>query len=138
MSLETERQALEGRFATLWAASAYSALKVGYDGHKFDFIKDTTSVRLRIADGKAEQISFGDPGNNLVRHVGVLMVQIATPGGAGTAALRPIEETIMGFYRNQTFGGVRCRIPYILGRDENPPFLLSTVAIPFERDEHNA
>ncbi|TBE67419.1 phage tail terminator-like protein [Rhizobium ruizarguesonis] len=137
MSLETERAAIEGRFATLWAASAYAALKVGYDGHKFKFVTDATSVRLRIADGSAEQISFGDPGNNLVRHVGVLFVQIATPGGVGTATVRAIEETIEGFFRNQTFNGVRCRIPYILGRDEEPPFLLSTVAIPFERDEHN-
>ncbi|MBX5238624.1 hypothetical protein [Rhizobium sp. NLR22b] len=138
MSLETERAAIEGRFKTLWAASAYAALKVGYDGHKFDFVSGQTSVRLRIADGDAEQISFGNPGANLVRHVGVIFFQIATPGGVGTATVRPIEETLMGFFRNVTFGGVRCRIPYLMGREEEPPFLISTVACPFERDEYNA
>lgn len=136
MSLETERQAIEGRFKTAWDVS-HPTMKVGYDGHKFDFVKDTTSIRMKIADGNAEQISFGDPGNNLVRHVGVILIQIAAPGGEGTADVRPIEDEIMDLYRNQTFGGVRCRIPYIMGRDEQPPFLLSTVAIPFERDEHN-
>ena len=137
MSAETERQAIEGRFKTLWAASAYAALKVGYDGHKFEFIASQTSVRLTIADGEASQISFGNPGTNLIRHVGMIFCQIAAPGGAGTAAVRPIEDAIMGFFRNQTFGGVRCRVPYIMNRDQEPPFLVSTVACPFERDEYN-
>lgn len=137
MSLETERQAIEGRFQTAWAASAYAALKVGYDGHKFEFVKDTTSVRLTIRDGEAQQISFGNPGTNLVRNVGVILIQIATPGGDGTATVRPIEDFVMTVFRNQTFGGVRCRIPYLIGRDEQPPFLVSTVVIPFERDEYN-
>ncbi|ASY62527.1 hypothetical protein SJ05684_c10700 [Sinorhizobium sojae CCBAU 05684] len=137
MTLETERSAIESRFATQWAASAYSALKVGYDGQKFEFVANTTSVRMRIADGAAEQISFGSPGTNLIRNVGVILFQIATPGGVGTATLRPIEETIMGFFRNVTFGGVRCRVPYVIGREDEPPFLLSTIACPFERDEYN-
>lgn len=137
MSLQTERAGLEGRFQTLWAGSAYSALKVGYDGHDFKFVKGVTSVRLRIADGEAEQKSMGDPGNNLVRHVGVLFVQIATPGGEGTQLSRDIEETVSGFFRNQYFSGIRCRIPYIMSRDEEAPFLISTVCVPFERDEYN-
>jgi hypothetical protein len=137
MSLETERQALEGRFKTLWAASAFSAYAVGYDGHEFTFAKGTTSVRLRIADGEAEQKTMGDPGNNLVRNVGVLFVQVATPGGRGTSLSRTIEETIIGFFRNQFFNGIRCRIPYLMSRDEEAPFLISTVCVPFERDEYN-
>lgn len=137
MSLVTERQALEGRFQTLWAASAYSSLKVGYSGHDFKFVKDTSSVRIRIADGEAEQKTMGDPGNNLVRNVGVLFAQIATPGGQGDNLSREIEETIMGFFRNQYFSGIRCRIPYVMSRDEEAPFLISTVCVPFERDEYN-
>jgi hypothetical protein len=136
MSLETERAALEGRFKTAWD-STHPTMKVGYDGHTFEFVRNTTSIRLKIADGEAQQISFGDPGNNLVRNVGILLVQIATPGGAGTAGIRALEDEVMDLYRNQTFGGVRCRIPYPMGRDEEPPFLVSTICIPFERDEHN-
>lgn len=136
MSLVSERAALEDRFKTAWD-SAHASMKVGYDGHTFEFVKGTTSVRLRIADGDAQQISMGDPGNNLVRNIGVLFVQIATPGGVGTATVRPLEDEVMTLYRNQTFGGVRCRIPYLMDRVEEPPFLISTIAIPFERDEHN-
>jgi hypothetical protein len=136
MTYETERAAIEGRFKTAWDA-AYAAMKVGYDGQKFEFIRDTNSVRLTILDGNAEQISFGNPGTNLVRHVGVIMIQIAVPGGAGTVAIRPIADAAMTIFRNQTFGGVRCRIPYVLSRDEEPPFLIWTIACPFERDEHN-
>lgn len=137
MSYETERQAIEGRFKTEWAASAYAALKVGYDGHKFDFIQNTSQVRLTILDGNAEQISFGNPGTNLVRHIGVIMAQIAVPAGAGTVAIRPIADAVMTIFRNQTFSGVRCRIPYVMNREEEPPFLIWTIACPFERDEHN-
>lgn len=136
MSLETERAALEGRFKTAWDSS-HPTMKVGYDGHEFDLVRDTTQVRLRIGDGKAEQISFGDPGNNLVRNSGVFFVQFIMPGGAGTANVRTLEDEVMDLYRNETFGGVRCRIPYVMSRDEEPPFLISTVAIPFERDEYN-
>ena len=137
MSYETAREALEGRFETLWEASAYAAFKVGYSEHTFSFVPNTTSVRLKIADGEAQQKTMGDPGNNLVRYVGMLFIQIAMPGGAGSTAVRPIEDTILGFYRNQTFGGVRCRIPYVMSRDEDTPFLISTIAVPFERDEYH-
>ena len=128
---------IEGRFQTLWAASAYAAYKVGYSGHTFKFVKDTVSARLRIANGEGEQKSLGSPGTNLVRNVGVLFVQVAAPGGQGESLSRQIEEVIMGFFRNQYFSGIRCRVPYIMSRDEEPPFLISSVAIPFERDEYN-
>lgn len=135
MSYETERNAINDRFKTAWA-SAYPSMKVGYDGHKFEF-ETPSSVRMVIADGDAQQISFGSPGTNLVRHVGVIMIQIAVTGGAGTATIRPIVDAAMTVFRNVTFGGVRCRIPYVMDRKEEPPFLIWTIACPFERDEHN-
>lgn len=137
MSYASEREALQGHFKTQWAASAYAAYSVGYDKHSFEFVKDSISVRLSITDGEAQQKSMGDPGNNLVRHVGVLMTQIAVPGGKGSGTVNPIEDVICAMFRNQTIGGVRCRLPYVLSRDEDPPFLISTVVVPFERDEYN-
>jgi len=137
MTLETERIAIEGRFKTAWD-SAYASMKVGYDGHKFEFVRDTSSVRLSILDGDAQQISFGSPGTNLVRHVGVIMIEIAAPGGAGSITIRPIADAAMTVFRNVTFGGVRCRIPYVMSRQEEPPFLIWSIACPFERDEFNA
>lgn len=134
MSLETERAAIEGRFKTAWD-SAYPSWKVGYDDHGFEFTAN--SARVTIHDGEAQQISFGNPGTNLVRHVGVIMIEIAVAGGKGSAGIRSIADAAMTVFRNQTFGGVRCRIPYPAGKRSEPPLLIWTLACPFERDEYN-
>lgn len=138
MSYASERAAIEGRFKTMWVTGSPSAARtpVGYGSHPFTPVNN--SVRITIRNGGAEQMSFGDPGNNIARHVGVIFVEVYTEGGKGTAASRAYEDLIEAIFINQVFDGVRCRVPYISGERDEPPFLVRTMAIPFERDETNA
>lgn len=138
MSYASERAAIEGRFQTLWVTGSPSSARtpVGYDGHPFT--PTNGSVRLTIRNGGAEQMSFGAPGTNIARHVGVIFLEFYTEGGKGSAASRALEDAAEAIFISQVFGGVRCRVPYISGESEEQPFLVRTMAIPYERDEFNA
>lgn len=139
MSLDSERSAIEARWKTLWVTGSPSAARTetGYSGHGFEPARGTNSVRLTIRSGAAEQMSMGDPGNNVVRHAGVIFIEIFVPGNAGEAAIRPLADAAMDIFRNEVFGGVRCRVPYVSGQRDQEPFLVWTIAVPFERDETN-
>ena len=137
MTLETERIAIEGRFQTLWVEGSPAAAitPVGYSSQPFT--PTASSVRLTIRDGMAEAQSIGSPGTNLVRNVGIIIIQIFVAGGAGEATMRPLAETAQGIFRNVVFGGIRCRVPYVSGMTEEPPFLIWNIVAPFVRDELN-
>lgn len=139
MSLETERSAIEGRWQTLWVAGSPSAARTttGYGRYGFEPARGSNSVRLTILSGAADTISAGDPGNNVTRSAGVIMIEIFVPGDSGEATVRPLADAAMDIYRNEYFGGIRCRTPYIMAIREEPPFLVWVVAVPFERDETN-
>lgn len=138
MSFASERAAIEGRFKTLWVTGSPSAARtpIGYDGHPFT--PTINSIRLTIRNGGAEQMSMGDPGNNIARNVGVIFLEIYTEGGKGSATSRAYEDLIWPIFINKVFDGIRCRIPYISGQREEVPFLVRTMAVPFERDEYNS
>jgi len=135
LSFSAERSAIEGRFQTLWVSGSPAAARtpVGYDGHPFT--PANNSIRLTIRNGGAEQMSMGDPGNNLVRNVGVIFLEVYTEGGKGSTASRVYEDLIVPIFINKVFDGVRCRVPYLSGEREEVPFLVRTMAVPFERDE---
>ncbi|MDH3579975.1 MAG: DUF4128 domain-containing protein [Hyphomicrobiales bacterium] len=133
MTLTTEYDAIEARFDTQWAG----ATPVGYSGQEFTPTAAGNSVRLTVMSGGADQMSAGDPGNNVVRHVGLIVIEIFVPGGDGEVAVRPLADNAMDIFRNQIFGGVRCRVPYVSAHREEPPFLIWNVICPFERDEFN-
>lgn len=139
MTLETERSAIEGRWATNWVTGSPSAARTptGYGRHKFTPTASGNSVRLTILSGAADTISAGDPGNNTVRNVGLILIEIFVPGGAGEATIRPLADAAMEIFRNAYFSGIRCRTPYVQAIREEPPFLTWVVAVPFERDELN-
>jgi hypothetical protein len=140
MTLETERIAIEGRCQTLWLNddSPPTALTpIGFSSHKFEPTEAGNSARLTIRNGVATAESIGSPGTNLVRNIGVIMIQIFVPGGGGEATVRPLAETAMGIFRNVTFGGITCWVPYVSSQMEDAPFLIWTVVAPFKRDELN-
>lgn len=140
MTLSAERATIEARWKDQWVSASPSAERTvtGYDGFAFEPVKGASSVRLSIRDGEAGQMSFGDPSNNVSRSAGVVLIQIFAPGGQGTAAIRTLEDAAMAIFRNWTSGTIRFGIPYSVGRLDEPPFLVSTVACPFQRDEYDA
>jgi len=140
MTLETERIAIETRFNDLWLNedSPPTALtRVGFSSHGFKPTEDGDSVRLTIMNGRAETVSAGSPGANLVRNSGIIVIEIFSPGGKGEETIRPLAETVIGIFRNVDFGGIRCRAPYLVAQLEEPPFLIWKIVAPYERDEFN-
>lgn len=136
MSYATERSDIETHIKNQLAASAISTWPVGYDGHAFAAVAN--SLRLTILPGGSEQMTMGAPGSNLSRHAGAILIQIFTSGGVGSVSDRAATDIIAAMFRNQTIGAVRCRLPYVSGVIEDAPFRVTTLAIPFERDEYNA
>lgn len=132
MSYAAERIAIEGLFATGWAART----PVGFDGHAFTPVNN--SVRLTILNGEGLNASIGSPGSNLARYAGVVALQVFTEGGKGTVASRVYEDAISDIFRNKTVGAIRFGVPYVSGSLEEPPFLVRTVMVPFTRDEFHA
>lgn len=140
MTLETERIAIETRFGDLWLNddSPPTALTpVGFSSHGFEPADAGDSVRLTIMNGKAETVSSGSPGSNTVRNTGIIVIEIFSPGGKGEETIRPLAETALGIFRNVTFDGIRCRVPYVTAQIEAAPFLIWKIIAPFERDEFN-
>jgi hypothetical protein len=131
MSFDAERSEIEAR----WIAASIG-LTLGYDGQGYDAAVNT--VRLSIQSGEARQVSFGSPGTNLVRYVGVAFFEIYTAGGAGSVAARGYAETIKTAFINQTLSTVKCGIPYILSSRDDPPFYRVVLAVPFTRDAYEA
>lgn len=135
MNSSAIRAAIEGRFATQWMNGSQPRTPIGWDGHTFTPVKN--SVRLTILDGEGRNASVGSPGSNVVRHVGVLAIQVFTEGGKGTAASRTYEDLIAAIFRNVTIDGIRFSVPYVSGSVEEAPFLIRTVMIPFNSDAFN-
>lgn len=135
MNSSAIRAAIEGRFATLWVNGSQPRTPIGFDGHTFPPSKN--SVRLTILDGEGRNASVGSPGTNLVRHAGVVAIQVYTDGGKGTAASRAYEDLIATIFRNVTVDGIRFGVPYVSGSLEQSPYLIRTVMIPYVSDAFN-
>jgi hypothetical protein len=129
------RAAIEGRFAAQWVNNGQPRTPIGWDGHTFTAVKN--SVRLTILDGEGRNASVGAPGSNVVRHAGVVAIQVFTEGGKGTAASRAYEDLIAAIFRNVTIDGIRFGVPYLGGSLEQAPFLIRTVMVPFNSDAFN-
>lgn len=137
MSLQQERADIEAYFKTQWE-TLHPTMTIGFDGHTFEPPPDGPSVKLDILDGDAAQRSFGSPGTNLVRNIGVIIFRIRVPGGQGTQTIRGYADQLMNLFRNKTIGVVRTRIPYVQTKTPENPLLGWSIAVPFYRDEFNA
>jgi len=111
---------------------------IGFDAHKFTPPVGGESIELEIASGGAEQISFGDPGNNGERNVGLIIARIRVPGGQGSNRIREIADRFKGIFINAEIGSVKCRIPYVQTQIADAPFLGWSMAVPFTRDTFTA
>ncbi len=137
MSFATLRQTIEARLSQQWVTGSPATPRtpIGYDGQTFTPVKN--SIRLTILDGEGRNASIGAPGSNLVRHAGVIAIQVFTEGGKGTAASRAYEDQIATIFRNVTVDGIRFGVPYVSGSLEQSPYLIRTVMIPYASDAFN-
>lgn len=151
MTLVTERVAIERWFLD----RAPLDVAIGWDGQTFKPDPEGQSIRLTIQNGIVLRESFGQPGQNLAAHVGVLQAQIMVPGGVGSDAWRGLADAVMGIFTGALMGpdggpveshaqpgiiqfGRDGNLPYIAGRTDDPPFTTVTVNAPFVRFERSA
>lgn len=134
MSYETERQLIETAFQTGWA----DRTPVQYDDITFEAPEGDPWVRITILDGQGRQASVGAPGANIVRHVGVVAIQVHCPKGSGQARFTPFAQGVEDIFLNRTIENLRFTVPYISGGAiQNGAFTSRTIMCPFTRDEFN-
>ena len=132
MSYDAERSELEA----VIEASGPVGVPVSYDAQRFDAV--APSIEMTILSGNAFQASYGAPGSNLVRYVGIVVFKIRTVGGAGSITARGYAETIKTAYINNTLATVKCGIPYLQNTLQEAPFYSLNVIVPFTRDAFEA
>ncbi|HEX2554238.1 MAG TPA: phage tail terminator-like protein [Microvirga sp.] len=131
MGYASEREAIEGRWETSWN----NRTRTAYEGHSFDPPKNAAWCRLTIRNGEARRVSTGSPGSNLHRHVGVIFVEIYTPGGQGTQAARVLADHALAVFQGAQFANITCDTPYVSNTGQESPWLVMTIIVPFHRDE---
>ncbi|MCW2309725.1 DUF4128 domain-containing protein [Rhodobium gokarnense] len=136
MTFASERAAIETRFNTEWTTGSPAALRtpVGWDAQTFEPPTDESSVRLTILNGDGINQSMGDPGNNAIRYAGVVMIQVFTPGGQGSAAARALVDLIEPIFTNWRSGNILFRTMNVGTPDTSPPFYMVPVSFPYQRD----
>ena len=133
MSFAAERAAIETRFAQQWMDGGAPRTPIGWDGQPFDPPESGPSVRLTIVNGQGLNKSMGTPGTNIVRHSGVVMIQIFSPS-AGTAPIRELLDHLEPIFTNWRSGQILFRSMSVSSLEVDPPFRMMTASFPFQRD----
>lgn len=136
MSLDDERKEIQAAYIAAPVAGA-TFVKAGFpaDLTKSDGVP---IIVLSLQSGAAFQGSLGSPGSNLVRHAGVAFFRIYTAGGEGQKSGSDIAQSIEDIYLNNTFNNIKCMIPYSVPVEDEEPFSVTLVAVPYRREEFKA
>lgn len=130
MSYESERQSIEQRFETQWAAT----LPVRYDNVEFE-PPATAYVELQIHNGDAFAASTGGS-TILERSVGIISMNLFGQKGTGTATLKGHVDTLCAIFRNANFDSIQCRSPNVTRLGEQDGRYVINVSVPFYRDAY--
>jgi hypothetical protein len=126
MSYAAERQAIEGRFAANWAATP-----IAWDNVDFT-PPEAPWAHLHIVNGDAYQASMGSP--VLVRHPGVIQVEILAPAGTGSGTAMALVDQACAIFRFALFDGIVCRAPTKHRLMDREGWSATLVEVPFQRD----
>lgn len=137
MSLDTERAVIEKRWQAGWVAdnSSNAMTPSQFEGVPFTQPADIAWARLTVRHGEAFQASAGDPGNNVFRHPGVVMIQLFAPTSKGTKELRTLGELAGKVFRAKRVDNILFRTPSFALLDSDGPWARAMVKVPFYRDE---
>ena len=136
MSYEDQDNAIRGRFETQYAMGTNHP--VAFANAKFEN-KPTASpwMQLWIQDAGANQASFGDPGNNFYRHVGLVTVMIFTPLNQGDAEALQLGDEVTAIFRGWQDPTTRVLFrlaPYVRRVGSDGKWYQVNALMPFERD----
>ncbi len=98
----------------------------------------TAWVRFTVIPGESSYISAGAPGQNIIRHAGLITVQVFVPPGEGDVKICSIVDDILPIFQGKClFEEVWCGAGYAvsLGSGVSPGWLQANVNVPFHRDE---
>lgn len=110
MTLDAVHSAIRLRFENEWP---WDDTPVQYPLVKFTPPDNGPWVRLAITDADANWASMGDPGNNILRNVGQVVVQIFVLSGTGEGEALQRAESAMSIFRSWTDAttGLRFEVP---------------------------
>lgn len=136
MSYEAQHNALRTRFSTEWGAET----QVEWPNAPVLQPPDTDPwVRFLIHDMEASQVSMGDPGNNVHRHEGAVVIMIFTPAGAGDQRALELADRAAAIFRGWQAPGTGLRFlrpPFVRRVGQEQKWYHINVFVPFERDAH--
>lgn len=133
MGWESERKAIESRFATNWTTTP-----IKYEGAPFAE-QHGPHVALFIRHGDRSQVSLGT--NPTIRSVSVIIVQIFVLRETGTALAKTYADSIAAIFERAQFmttdsNLISCQTASIEQADETEGFYQMNVSIPYMRDEN--
>jgi len=110
MTLAAVHSAIRLRFENEWP---WDDTPVQYPQVKFTPPDNGPWARLAITDADANWASMGDPGNNILRNVGQVTVQIFVLSGEGEGLALQRAESAMSIFRSWTDAttGLRFEVP---------------------------
>ena len=152
MSYASEYSALAGAFNTGWVKVKSAGPPVVYEARTpvawpnvpYEPTAGVPWVAFNVVNGEAQQVSAGAPGNNIVRHVGMVVIQIFVPLHQGESAARALGDNVITLFSGLTLAGYRFRPAYVSAVTTNSGqkgyslvdgWRQINVTVPFTRDE---
>lgn len=135
MTFASAHAAIRSRFSSEWG----STTPIQWPNTSFEVPDGAAWVRLVIADTDADQVSMGDPGNNLHRHPGLVTVMIFTPVGEGdgeSVALSDSAAAVFRGWEHSSSGVLFQRPPFRRVISADGPTYHANVICPFHWDGH--
>lgn len=152
MTYKTEFDSLAGAFNTGWVKVKSAGPPIVYEARTpvawpnvgYEPTTGVSWVRFNVINGEAQQVSAGAPGNNIVRHVGMVVVQIFVPLYQGEGAARELGDYVITLFRGLSLSGYRLKPAYVGGvsiHSGQQGYSIAdgwhqlNVTVPFTRDE---
>ena len=145
MTYKAELDSLAGAFNTGWVKVKSAGPPVVYEVRTpvawpnvaYEPTTGVSWARFTVINGEAQQVSAGAPGNNIVRHVGMAVVQIFVPLHQGEGAARELGDHVITLFRGLTLAGYRFKPAYVSAQNTAVAegWHQLNVTVPFTRDE---
>lgn len=94
-------------------------------------------VQISFPVANGEQLTVGDPGNNVYRETGAFHLAVHAQRGAGVTAGLTMADELATLFRGKNFDGVQTfapSSPAIDDRNEEGMYFTLSVAVPYQAD----
>lgn len=131
MTYAAQHAAIRTRFSTLWA----TLTPVAWPNMDFTPPDNGSWARFTIKDAMAWNASCGDPGNNLQRHVGSVIIELYVLSGTGDGPALALIDTAISIFNGYEIPGLVFReVPFCRQIGIDNRWYHTNVIAPFERD----